>query len=308
MSDLNPNMLGETAAVITSFLWTMSSIFFTSAGRKIGSLSVNAYRTVIALGLLLAAHVILLGSVLPFASSAQWFWMGISGVVGLCIGDSGLFAAYVVMGPRRSLLVMALSPIFASVLAFMMLGEVISTLALVGMAITLGGIMLVVLESEERSGESPLSKRMKGYGFFFALIGAAGQGVGLVLAKKGIDLNPSFTLDPLSATLMRMAAGALSLWLVLLVAGRLPELRRAFSSGQGMNQTVAAAFLGPFLGVTLSMVAVTYAQAGVAQTLMSLSPVLIIPVIWILHKQRTSWRGILGAAISLLGVSILFLV
>ncbi len=261
-----------------------------------------------AVGFLLVTHLVLLGTIFPLASGAQWFWMGASGVVGLGIGDSGLFAAYVMIGPRRSLLVMALSPIFASLGAYLMLGETIPAVAVFGIALTLGGVVLVILEGEEHSGEIPVSKKLKHYGVFFALIGAIGQGVGLVLAQKGIELNPVVTLNPLSATLMRMLLGACSLWLFMLCAGRLPEIRSAFKSKEGMRQTVAAAFVGPFLGVTLSMVAVTYAETGIAQTLLSLMPVMIIPVVWILYRQKTSWRGIVGAAIAVLGVSILFLV
>ncbi len=233
--------------------------------------------------------------------------MGASGVVGLGIGDSGLFAAYVILGPRRSLLVYALAPIFASLGAYVMLGETIPAVAAVGIALTLGGVMLVILECEEHSGEVPLSKKQKSYCVFFALIAAIGQGVGLVLAKRGIILNVSATLNPISATLMRMILGACSIWLFMIVAGRLPELRSAFKSREGMRQTLAAAVVGPFLGVALSMIAVTYTDVGTAQTLLSLMPVMIIPVVWILYRQRTSWRGILGALISVIGVAVLFL-
>jgi drug/metabolite transporter (DMT)-like permease len=308
VSELDPSLLGETAAVLTSCLWTISSVIFTSAGRKIGALSLNAYRTLVAVGFLVVAHAILFRAILPMASNAQWFWMGASGVIGLGIGDSALFAAYVTIGPRRSLLVFALAPIFASIGAYLMLGEIVPTLAIVGIALTLVGIVIVLLEREQHSGEIRLSKKLESLGVFFALIGAVGQGVGLVLAKKGIDLYPEMSLNPLSATLMRMILGALSLWMVLLVAGRLPELRSALNNSKGMTQTAAAAFLGPFLGVTLSMVAVTYAEAGIAQTLMSLMPVLIIPVVWVLYKQKTSRRGVLGAVIAVIGVSILFIV
>jgi len=140
VSELNLSVVGESAALVTSCLWTISSLIFTSAGKKIGSLSVNAYRTLMAIGFLVVTHVILLGTILPLASNGQWFWMGASGVVGLGVGDSGLFAAYVTIGPRRSVLVMALAPIFASVGAYLMLGEVISALAIVGIAITLGAL------------------------------------------------------------------------------------------------------------------------------------------------------------------------
>jgi len=307
VNDLDPNILGETAAVATSCLWTINSLFFTSAGKRIGPLSVNAYRIIMAVGFLVISHAILLGTIVPMATNGQWFWMGLSGIVGLGIGDYGLFAAFVTIGPRRSLLVMALSAIFASIGAYLMLGETLPTLAIVGIAITLGGVVVVILEAEERSGEAPVSKKLRSYGVFLALIGAIGQGVGLVLAKKGIYLDPGVILNPLSATLIRMTLGASFVWIVAVAARKLPELREAIRSKEGMSNTAAGAFLGPFLGVTLSMVAVTYTNAGIAQTLMSLMPVLIIPVIWIMYKQRTSWRGMLGAAMAVVGVAILFL-
>ena len=302
------NIVGEAAAILASGFWTICSIFFTSAGKKIGSLSVNAYRTVFAVVFLALTRAVLLGSLLPIASSTQWFWMGLSGVLGLSIGDSGLFAAYLTIGPRRSLLLMALSPIFAAVGAYLMLGEAIPAFDIVGMAITLAGVILVILEREEQSGELPVAKKLKVYGVLFGLIAAAGQGSGLVFAKKGIDLYPEVTLDPLSATLMRMILAGLALWVVLPIAGRWPELRTAAKNGKGIRDTTAAAILGPFLGVTLSMFAVTYTQTGVAQTLLSLMPVMIIPVVWVLYRQRTSWRGIFGALTAVIGVAILFLV
>jgi len=285
----------------------LTSLFFTTAGKKIGSFSVNAYRIIMAVGFLVLTHAILLGTILPAATGGQWFWMGLSGVVGLGIGDFGYFAALVAIGPRRSVLLMALSPIFASIGAYLMLGETIPTFAIVGIAVTLAGVVVVILEAEERSGEQPVTKKLRRYGIFFALTGAIGQGIGLVLSKKGIYLDPGVVLDPLSATLIRMLLGAAFVWALAVVVGKLPELRRATKSKEGMSNTVAGAFIGPFMGVTLSMVAVTYARAGVAQTLMSLMPVLIIPIVWILYKQRTSLRGILGAVIAVVGVAILFL-
>jgi len=307
VNDLDPNIVGETAAVVTSLLWTINSLFFTSAGKRIGPLSVNAYRIIMAVGFLVLTHAIVLGTILPMAINGQWFWMGLSGIVGLGIGDLGLFGAFVAIGPRRSVLVMALSPIFASIGAYLVLGETIPALAILGIAITLGGVVVVIMEEGERSGEEPVSTKLRNYGVFLALIGAIGQGVGLVLAKKGIYLDPQMTLNPVSATLIRMIMGALFVWIAAAAARKLPELRRAVRSKEGISHTAAGAFIGPFMGVTLSMVAVTYTDAGVAQTLMSLMPVFIIPVVWVLYKQRTSLRGILGAATAVVGVAILFL-
>ena len=306
---MDTRLVGEIAAIMTALLWTSNSILFTSAGKRIGSVSVNAIRIAIAVGLLAITHFILLGAFIPAVSSEQWLWIGMSGIIGLGIGDFALFAAFVIIGPRRSVLMMAMSPIFAAFAALILLDEMLSPAAILGIAVTLAGIIIVILEREEASNEKPLTRSIKIRGTALAFVGAVGQGIGIVFAKKGMLLSPETGLDlTLSTTLIRMMAGALFVWTAVIIGGRLPELRRALGDRKAMAETSVGAFLGPFIGVTLSMVAVLYTQAGVAQTLMSLQPVIIIPVIWLLYRQKTSWRGITGAIIAVTGVAILFLV
>jgi drug/metabolite transporter (DMT)-like permease len=134
-----------------------------------------------------------------------------------------------------------------------------------------------------------------------------GQGFGVVLSKKGMILDPNATLDPLSAALIRMLLAGLFIWACALFARKIPELHKAVKDREGIKYTAAGALTGPFIGMALSMVAIANTQAGVAQTLMSLMPVIIIPVIWIIYKERTNWRGILGAVVAVLGVAILLL-
>ncbi len=303
---MDSSLIGESAAILTSCLWTVSSILFTSAGKRIGSFSVNAYRVTMSIGLLICAHAVFLGAILPAASNAQWFWLGMSGVVGLGVGDFGLFAAYVLIGPRRSVLLMASSPVFASMGAYLMLGETFSLLSIIGIAVTITGIVVVLLGREEKS-EQQLGAKRRTWGVFSGLIAAMGQGFGVVLAKKGMYLDVNVAINPISAALIRMLLAALFVWPCALLMGKLPELQKAIRNKEGIKYTAAAAFVGPFVGMTLSMVAVAYTQAGIAQTLMSLMPVIIIPVIWIIYRERTSWRGILGAMVAVFGVAILLL-
>ena len=155
------NLIGEAAALVTACLWAANSILFTTAGKRIGSLSVNAYRIIIAVVLLGISHFILLGNLIPIASNEQWLWIGASGIIGLGIGDFGLFAAFVIIGPRRSVLLMSLSPIFASIGGYLFLREILSPLAIIGIAITLTGVIIVIVEREELSDEEPISKRLK---------------------------------------------------------------------------------------------------------------------------------------------------
>lgn len=306
-------IIGALAALLTSLLWTINAVLFTSAGRKIGAISVNAWRILIAAALLWTAHLFMLGRILPEATGEQWFWMGLSGFVGLCVGDFGLFASFVIIGTRRAVLMMSLSAIFASFGAFFLFAEALTVWAIIGISVTLAGVMIVILESEERSTERRLGKREKRIGITLALIGAIGQGSGLAFAKKGMILYPQAVnlTDSISiavsATLIRMLIGCLTIWLVITVWGKLSELKRALRNRRGMKYTAAGAFIGPFIGVTLSSLAAYLVEAGVAQTLMSLMPIFVIPVVWLLYRQKTSWRGILGACVAVFGVALLFL-
>ena len=308
---MTSHLIGETAAVCTSALWTTCSILFASAGRRIGALGVNAYRIVMAVGLLGAAHIILFGTIVPPASSAQWFYLGLSGIAGLALGDFGYFGALVFLGPRRGVLLMSMSPIFAAVTAYFVLGEVLAPWDIVGIAVTLGGVTWVVVEKEEHSDEGPVLPRQKIYGVLSGLGGAIGQGLGLVISKYGMLVaggDGSQPLNPLSTTFLRMIVATAFVWLAVTVSGRLPSVLRARKHTPAISRTFAGAVTGPFAGVWLSMVAVTHAVAGVAATLMSLMPVMVIPVLWLIYRQRTSKRGIIGAAIAVAGVAILFLI
>lgn len=302
--------LGETAALTVAILWTANSILFSAAGRRIGAIGVNAFRIALAVVILSVAHVIYFGTIVPEANQAQWFWMGVSGIVGLGIGDFALFSAFVIIGPKRSLLLMALAPVCSVIAGYFILNEVLGLWSLIGIAITLSGIIVVILEKREEKNDYAIIKEKKIWGIFLGMVGGVGQGVGLVISKYGmvtVANNPSVPLDALSATLIRMVVGAIFVWICVIAIGKLQDIKGSLKDRQALKLTSAGAFLGPFLGVWFSMIAVTYTQAGVAMTLMSLMPVMIIPAVWLLYKEKTSWRGTIGAVVAVFGVAILFL-
>ncbi len=306
-------LVGATAAAVTSALWTINAILFTSAGKRIGAISVNAWRILFAVILLWVTQALVFGKLFPDATGEQWFWIGLSGIIGLGIGDFGLFASFIIIGTRRSVLMMSLSAIFASIAAFFLFDEVLKIVALVGIAVTLTGVIMVLLEDETKSDERKLTKKEKTWGISLALIGAIGQGLGLAFLKKGMLLYPeaSGLTEAMSlavtSTLIRMMLGAVFVWVVIALWGKLPEIKKALKDRIGMKYVTIGSFIGPFIGVTLSTLAAYLIEVGVAQTLLSLMPVFIIPVVWFLYKQRTSWRGIVGAVIAVVGVAILFL-
>ena len=250
-------LVGATAAVITSLLWTVNAILFTSAGKRIGAISVNAWRILFAVILLWLTQALIFGKAFPDATGEQWFWIGLSGIIGLGIGDFGLFASFIIIGTRRSVLMMSLSAIFASIAAFFLFDEVLKIVALVGIAVTLTGVIMVLLEDETKSDERKLTKKEKTWGISLALVGAIGQGLGLAFLKKGMLLYPDVTDIPgvvelaIASTLIRMILGALFVWAAIVISGKLPEIKMALKKKKAMKFVIAVALIGPIVSVTL---------------------------------------------------------
>lgn len=301
---------GELAALATAVCWTVTAIVFEAAGRKVGSVAVNIIRLVMALMLLTAFSAINRGMPLPLdAGSHAWFWLFMSGIVGFVIGDLFLFKAFTVIGGRLSMLMMTLAPPFAAIIGFFVLGEKIGLLALLGMALTMSGIGLVIFnrkkkEVSDTTGENNLSKpnatRIKG--LLYAVGGALGQAGGLVLSKFGME-----DYDPFAATQIRVIAGIVGFTILITFFRRWPSIINATRNSSAMWLMLTGATFGPFLGVSLSLLAVKHTATGIASTIMAITPILIIPPSIILFKQKVSLREILGAIISVAGVSLFFL-
>jgi drug/metabolite transporter (DMT)-like permease len=143
------NYLGEIAALGTSVCWTFTSIFFTLSGRRVGSVIVNQARLLLAVVFLSVTHLLVLGEWLPDqANLYRWFWLGLSGIIGLVLGDGFVFQAFVMIGARRSMLLMALVPIISTLMAWLFLGETLSAIEILAIGLTVGGVAWVYLNGK----------------------------------------------------------------------------------------------------------------------------------------------------------------
>lgn len=295
---------GELAAVVTSLLWAFTGIFFTAAGRRIGSLAVNFARLPLAVALLSGSLWIATGSPWPTGAGLhENLWLGASGLVGLTLGDAALFYAFTLIGPRRSLLVMSTAPIVTLSSAWLLLGERLGPIALAGIAVIIAGVALATLGRDDggeffRHQPPEVVRR----GFVAAFLGAAGQGFGATLAKGGM-----VALEPLPATLVRMFWGTLGLIVLTAARGRLRSTLRALKDRLAWPPMAGGVLVGPFLGVWLSLVAIKHAEAGVAQALMGTTPITILLPSWIVYRDRPKLLAVVGAVVAVLGGTLLFL-
>lgn len=297
--------LGELAALGAAAVWTISSLFFTTAGRRVGAFAVNRMRLVFAVLLVGAAHWLLYGQPFPVeAEGFRYLWLGLSAIVGLVIGDTLLFQCYVLVGARIGVLLFVLGPVFGALLAWLFLGEQMAAVELLAMGLVLAGVLWVVLERQVKGQASRADSRNYALGILMGVGAQLCQAANLVMSKQGLVGG----FSPLSGVMIRMATGMIAIWLLAMFQGDAGRtIRQVRADARAGWAIFGGAFAGPFVGVWLSMAAVQAARVGVATTLMALTPVLSLPLVrWVL-KEEISPRAILGTLVAMGGVALMVL-
>lgn len=288
--------IGEIASLITAVCWTFSAIYFEKAGRRIGSLSVNIIRIFLGVIFLGITTYFTRGMFFPMDATAyNWIWLGLSGIVGFFLGDLFLFKSYTIIGSRTSQLVMSLAPMITAIIGWFFLHEILSIKSILGIVVSVTGIIIVVAGKKMK-----LNVPIRG--FLYALGGALGQAIGLILSKKGMG-----NYDAIAATQIRAIIGFAAFAILVTFMNRWKKVLLATTEKTGMKATVIGAIFGPFVGVALSLYAVQHTETGIASALMALTPIFIIVPSAIMFKEKITARQVIGAVISIIGATIFFL-
>ena len=305
--------LGELISIGVAFSWTATALLSEMGSKRMGNVTLNFVRMAITLVFSAILFWVVTGSPLPAkASSEAYMWMMLSGLVGYVIGDFCLFQCYIIIGSKFGQLFMTLAPITAAIMAWFTLGQEIRPMGIVAMVVTLTGIAITVLGRGD--GSHRLSLKLPLNGVLFAIGAAVCQGVGLVLSKIGMDHYETSLAAPCEpwilpfyANVFRCLAGITGFFLLLAFREGFTSLRKNVTDRTSMTVATLTTIFGPFVGVGCSLLAVQYTSAGIASTLMALTPIIIILPAWWLFKQPITAKSVLGALISVTGVSLFFL-
>jgi drug/metabolite transporter (DMT)-like permease len=243
-----------------------------------------------------------MGSPVPSeATGGQWIWLGLSGIIGLALGDAFLFQAYVHIGARLTTLIMALDPVFSTIIAWVWLGEELNAVEIVGILVTIFGVGWVVLERTNANGSH--SKKDLLLGILCGIGAVLGQAIGFVLTKKGLAND----FSPLSGVVIRILVATIVMWGLAFLHHKIRFTLDGFKDTIARNNIIAGSIVGPTRGVWLSMVAVQLIPVGIASTIMATRPVIMIPLSRYIYHEKTSPRAFIGTVIALVGVAIIFL-
>ena len=311
---MSMHYLGEAISLAVAVSWTVTALFAEVGSKRLGSLQMNVIRMILSLVMLGATLWWFTGSPYPlYADGKTWLWLSMSGFVGYLLGDYCLFNSYIWIGSRFGQLFMTLAPPTAALFGWFLLGETLAWNALLGMLVTLTGIGISVLNKGE---SQKLSLKLPLKGVLFGIGAGVGQGIGLVLSKVGmnfyegaIPVGEELVTDlvPFASTFIRAVTGAIGFLCVMGFQRQFHTLATSMRDRKGMNAALWATITGPFIGVSLSLMAVQYTEAGIASTLMALTPVLIIWPAHLFFGQQVTFKEVIGACISVIGVSMFFI-
>lgn len=294
--------LGEIIALTTAVCWGAGSLCFTVAGKQVGSQLVNRVRLPLAALFLAITHLLWQGEVLPIhAEPSRWGWLGLSAIIGLVVGDGLLFQAFVLIGTRLSMLLMTLVPVIGTVLAWVFLGEKLSPLEIGAVIVTVSSVAWVV---SERGNSASVDGNPKSYviGVLYGIGSTFGQALGLILSKRGMVGD----FPALSASLIRLLVASAAIWLWALIQCQVRPTVEGLRNKHARWAILGGSLVGPFIGMTLSLAAVQLTHVGIASTLMSLSPVLLLPLVHWIFKEHISQRAIVGTVMAMVGVAMIF--
>lgn len=306
--------LGEILSLGVAVSWTATALFAEVGSKRLGSLQMNVIRMTLSLVMLSITLWWFTGSPIPlYADGATWFWLSLSGFVGYVLGDYCLFNSYILIGSRFGQLFMTLAPIAAAFSGWIILNERISLQSIAGILVTITGIGISIIN---RGNAHKIGLKLPIKGILLGIGAGVGQGVGLVLSKVGMNyyktsiphgMEAVNDLMPFASTFIRAITGTLGFLLIIGYQRKFRTLLAVKHDYKGAGAALGATIFGPFVGVSISLMAVQYTEVGIASTLMALTPIFILLPSYLLFKQEITLKEIIGAVISVFGVSLFFL-
>lgn len=290
----------ELLALGAALCWAVGSLFSARAASRMGTIGFNRWRLVFACSLLWMA-VGVSGRWTPLAWPETGL-LALSGLIGICVGDTALFACMNRLGPRRSGVLFACHALFSALLAWWFLGETLWGATLAGSILLVGGVMVAVRwgrrETEQHVWEATRGRLLVGVGL--GLTAALCQALATLMVKPLMAAG----VDALAGSAVRLSA-ALGLHLALRALLYAPAQLNAPLLWADLRNTFFSAAIAMGLGMTLILQALQHGPANLVGMFSSVSPVLLLPMLWVVYRARPAPGAWWGAGMAVIGTMLI---
>lgn len=287
---LLPELFGCLVALLSAVAWALCSILFRKIEDKVSPQGTNLAKCL--LGIFYLGFLFLFLGFQP-VSVHNFLLLGVSGLLGIALGDTFFFKALLCLGPQLTLLLETLGPVFTVFLAVLILHETLSLSAWSGIFLTMAGIALVLWkDSARKEGRKNLL-----LGILYALISTLCSSFGVILAKMGVSSGSA-----LQATFIRLLWGLVGLSLWGLIRFEIKNWLAPFREPRLLRLVLVSVFIAIFGGFWFSMAALKYTEASIATILSSTTPLFVLPLAAFILKKKISPVEAIGAAVAVLGV------
>ena len=303
-------MFGVIIALLTTVCWSIGIFPFTEASKRFGTAALNQYR--LFLGWLVISILIICFypiSIIGLFSIPQfnhYLFLGLSGIIGFTIGDYFSFNSFKILGPKLGSLYTTIAPGAALLAGFLILGQTMNFVGVIGICITIGGVIWLTLSKKDKKASEKAGFERDPKGILFGIIGALCQGTGLVLSKLGMDSYEE-KLPTLHAVWIRLLFAFGAAFFIAIVIGRMKANSMPVFKNQnnGLPFMILGTLFGPVLGVSFSLLAIQHLSVATAQTIFALLPIVVLPINYFYYKEKITIQSIFACAIAVLGVFVL---
>jgi len=290
----------EYLALLAAACWAFGSLLSAQAATHLGAFAFTRYRMLVAM-LLLWAMALYSGGWQSLSSSSITL-LSLSGTIGIFIGDTALFAAMNRLGPRRAGVLFASHALFSVILAYFWLGETLWGFTLVGSSLLISGVMIAILFGKRHTEQHQWENSQHGFGLgvALALLAALCQAISTLMLKPLMLTD----IDAVAASAVRMSIGFV-LHLLIFLLGFKAARSYLPLTGRILWLVIINATLSMVLGMTFILQALKHGDAGMVAMLSSVSPVLVLPMLWLVYKRSPAWGAWVGALLTVLGTALI---
>lgn len=305
------------AALTAAASWAVSTVLMKGAVLRCGPRAMNLFRLCVALTLFWSATLLVDGGAAVRALAIhEGRLLLASGVIGLALGDVFLFEAMYRLGAQPAVALNQLSPIWSALLGFALGSETLAPRDLAGIALVLGGVLLVIFgrdaprvawhdggsaaDQAAAHAAAAASRRKRRLGM------ACGVASSLCNASAGMITHHAIsTVGVLPGSTLRMTGGAVALLAATLLMGRGATDLAPLRALPRHRRELLSVVIGTFLGVFLQQQAYAGLDASIALCLLSTTPLFLLPMAVAFLGERYRWWAWLGTLLATAGVPLL---